>query len=159
MLIDLPAPTTSSLVAQSITLPPSSAAASSQDSSSDPPQTSPAALPGHSSLNPTSASISTSLHLTLSNSTNAPGDQTSSPSTSLVYATNTGGSNASDSGNALSSNQPSSNGLAQSDHIALGVGIGVGLPGTIATMVGAYYGWKACKRIIHHSNKDDPGAG
>jgi len=129
MLIDLPASTTNSSSAQypGQTPPPSSAPASSQASSSDPPQ------------NPTSTGI--------------PGDPTSSPSTSLVHATNTGDSTATDTGNPLSNKPLPSNGLTESNVIALGVGIGVGLPATIASIVSACYGWKAYKRRQRESTR------
>lgn len=40
---------------------------------------------------------------------------------------------------------PSSGGGAESNKIALGVGIGVGLPGTVAGILGAYHTYRAVK--------------
>ena len=41
----------------------------------------------------------------------------------------------------------------ESNVIALGVGIGVGLPATIASIVSACYGWKAYKRRQRESTR------
>lgn len=37
-------------------------------------------------------------------------------------------------------------GLNQGDKLALGLGIGIGIPGTLATIAGAYYTYKAYKK-------------
>jgi hypothetical protein len=36
--------------------------------------------------------------------------------------------------------------LGESDEIALGVGIGIGIPALIATVAGSYFGWRMWRK-------------
>ena len=104
-------------------------------------------------------------HFSTSQSTSAASDSPTQFSTSHSSSatsntqTSTIGSSLTSSGSvsppSSSSTNPaaSSDGDAQSNKIALGVGIGVGLPAAVAGIVGAYYGVKSYHRLNIKSRK------